>query len=139
MKRILLTVCALVVLWGMTMPLTTTAQTSTKSKYEFEMYHIVLVREGPNWESQNSEEGMEVRMNVIAGLQKASEAGILVSAGLVNDASDVEFILILRIETLTETQALLNKSRHIKDGFFKAETYSWFAPKGLEPGPPREK
>ena len=32
---------------------------------EMQMYHIVLAEHGPNWKSQGSDEGMNVRMEVI--------------------------------------------------------------------------
>ena len=100
-------------------------------KQTMQMYHIALVKKGPNWKSQNSEEGMDIRMEVIEGIRKSAQSGLIVSAGLVNDETDVEFILILDVETKTEAYNLLQKAKNVANGFFSVDIYSWFAPKGL--------
>jgi hypothetical protein len=100
-------------------------------KQELQMYHIVLVKEGPNWKSQGSEKGMDVRMQVIENIRKAAQSGLIVSAGLVNDETDVEFIVIFDVETKTEAYNLIMEAPNVKNGFFRPEIYSYFAPKGL--------
>jgi len=108
-----------------------------QSSYEMEMYHVVLMKKGPNWKPQHDPEGFDVRMKVIDGLRKGASEGVLATAGLVNDEPDVEFILILRVETKTEVLEMANRAPNIKSGFFVPEIYSWFAPKGLNVAPPR--
>jgi len=100
-------------------------------KQTMQMYHIVLVEKGPNWKSQNTEEGMDVRMQVIEGIKKGAQSGLIISAGLVNDETDVEFILILDVETKTEAYNILHNAKRVKDGYFSVVIYSYFAPKGL--------
>jgi hypothetical protein len=100
-------------------------------KQVMQMYHIAMVKKGPNWKSQNSEEGMDIRMEVIEGIRKAAQSGLVASAGLVNDETDVEFILILDVETKTEAYNILQKAKNVANGFFSVDIYSWFAPKGL--------
>ena len=75
--------------------------------------------------------GMDVRMQVIEGIKKGAQSGHILSAGLVNDETEVEFILILDVETKTEAYNLLQKSKNVKNGFFSVMIYSYFAPKGL--------
>jgi len=103
----------------------------TPPKQKMKMYQIVLAKKGPNWKSQNTNEGMDIRMRVIEGVRKMAQAGILVSAGLVNDETDVEFILIFNFETKTEVYNLLQKAELVKNGTYVAESYSYFAPEGL--------
>jgi hypothetical protein len=100
-------------------------------KQVMQMYHIAMVQKGPNWKSQNTEEGMDVRMEIIENIRKAAEAGLIVSAGLCNDETDVEFILILDVETKTEAYNILMQAKRVKDGSYTPTIYSWFAPKGL--------
>jgi hypothetical protein len=100
-------------------------------KQVMQMYHIAMVQKGPNWKSQNTEEGMDIRMEIIGNIRKAAEAGLIVSAGLVNDETPVEFILILDVETKTEAYNILMNAKRVKDGFYSPTIYSWFAPKGL--------
>jgi len=100
-----------------------------------EMYHVVLVKHGPNWKSQGEEGGMETRMKVIENVRRGAQTGIVASAGLVNDETDIEFIFILRIETKTEALNMLHKAETFKSGFYDADIYSWFAPSELEAKP----
>ena len=100
-------------------------------KQTMQMYHIAMVKKGPNWKSQNTEEGMDIRMDVIEGIKSAAQSGLIISAGLVNDETPVEFILIMDVETKTEAYNLLQKAKNVANGFFSVDIYSWFAPKGL--------
>ena len=100
-------------------------------KQVMQMYHIALAQKGPNWKSQNTDEGMDLRMEVIGNIRKGAEAGLIVSAGLVNDETDVEFIIILDVETKTEAFNILMNAKNVKNGVYTPTIYSWFAPKGL--------
>jgi hypothetical protein len=100
-------------------------------KQTMQMYHIAMAQKGPNWKSQSSQEGMDVRMEVIEGIKKGAQSGLVISAGLVNDETPVEFIIILDMETKTEAYNLLQKAKNVKNGFFSVMIYSYFAPKGL--------
>ena len=94
---------------------------------EFHMYHIAILRKGPNWKSQNTTEGMDIRMDAIERIKKGAQEGVIVAAGLVNDETDAEFILLLDVETKTEALAMAQKSPMLKSGFYRADIYSWFA------------
>ena len=124
MKRLMLIVLAMIVL---ALPV----QAETPPTNEMQMYHIIMVKEGPNWKSQGSEEGMDVRMQVIDAIRKSATEGLLVSAGLVNDETNVEFIVIMDVETKTEAYNEIMSAKNVKNGFFSADIYSYFAPKGL--------
>ena len=127
MKRTLLLTLLLTVMALFALP----GQAADLPKQEMHMYHIVLAKEGPNWKSQGSEEGMDVRLQVIDAVRKAAKTGLLVSAGLVNDETDVEFIFIFDVETKTEAYNLIMSAPTIKSGFYTPVIYSYFAPKGL--------
>jgi uncharacterized protein YciI len=128
-----LTALALLMTFLISVPaLAQTGDLGDKPKSQpMKMYHIVLAEEGPNWESQNTEKGMDARYQALEGIKKAAASGILISAGLVNDETNVEFILILDVETKTEALSLLNQAPLVKSGFFKPVVYSYFAPEGL--------
>jgi uncharacterized protein YciI len=129
MKRILiLTVTACVILACISPAAFAQAP---KSTYESTMYQVVLAKHGPNWKPQHTEEGMDIRLQAIERIKQAAAEGLIVSAGLVNDETDVEIIMIMNLETKTEALALAQKSPTIQSGFWEVEIYSWFAPKGL--------
>ena len=129
MKTIVLSICAVALIAACVAP--HAGAQAPQTKYEFSMYQVVLLKHGPNWKAQDTDEGMDMRMKVIANIQKAAEQGLVVSAGLVNDETDVEIIIIFNIETKYEALELARKAPAVKSGFWKAEIYSWFAPKGL--------
>jgi len=127
MKRALLLTLIVTVVALFALP----AVAADQPKQELQMYHIVLVKEGPNWKSQGSEQGMDVRVRVIDGIRKHAKSGLIVSAGLVNDETDVEFIVIMNVETKTEAYNLIMKAPNVKNGFFTPVIYSYYGPKGL--------
>jgi len=100
-------------------------------KQEMQMYQIVLAKRGPNWKSQNTEGGMDVRMQVIESVRAGAESGVLISAGLVSDETDVEFIFIFDKEFKGEVYDIVMNAPLVKNGFFKAEIYSYFGPAGM--------
>jgi hypothetical protein len=132
MKRSIMMLMILVILasYGVAVAQNPVDEVAPK-KQVLQMYQVILVERGPNWVSQNSESGMDIRMEVIASIRKAATEGLIVSAGLVNDETDVEFIIILDVETKTEAYNLLHKAKHVKNGHFTPTILSWFAPKGL--------
>ncbi len=132
MKRsiMLLMILAILASYGMALAQNPVDEVAPK-KQTMQMYHIVMVQKGPNWKSQNSEEGMDVRMQVIENIRKAAMEGLVISAGLVNDETNVEFIIIMDVETKTEAYNIIMEAKRVKDGFFTPMIYSYFAPKGL--------
>jgi len=132
MKRSILLLMALVILgsYGVAVAQNPVDDVASK-KQTMHMYQVVMAERGPNWVSQNSENGMDIRMEVIAAVKKAAAQGLIVSAGLVNDETDVEFILIFDVETKTEAYNLLHNAKHVKNGHFTPMIYSWFAPEGV--------
>lgn len=130
MKRTLSILLAFVVL-AVALPVFAQEGGQEMPKQKMKMYQIVLAKKGPNWKSQNTNEGMDIRMKVVDGVRKMAEAGILVSAGLVNDETDVEFILIFNYETKTEVYNFLQKAELIRNKTYVAESYSYFGPEGL--------
>ena len=128
MKKIV--ILSALVLFVLTSTLAAVAQEKPKS-LPMQMYHVALVKKGPNWKSQNTQEGVDARMQVIENVRKAAKEGLVVTAGLVNDETDVEFIIILNVETKYEAISILESSPNYKNGMFAADLYSMFAPKGL--------
>ena len=132
MKRITILTTAILFLIVCAMP--ATAQDATQSSPSMQMYHVAMVMNGPNWQSQNTQEGMDIRMEVISNIEKAAKKGLVVSAGLVNDETNVEFIIIFNVKNKYEAMDLMEMAPNVKNGMYKVDLYSWFAPKGLAAG-----
>lgn len=128
MKRF---VSAILVFAVLAMALPVFAQEEAPPKQKMKMYHVVIAKKGPNWKSQNTDEGMDIRMRIIENVRKGAMDGTIISAGLVNDETDAEFIIIFDIETKTEIYNMMQTAENIKNGQYAIEAYSWFAPEGL--------
>jgi len=122
MRRILLSLLLVLAVAAWVLP-----AAAQEPKADVQMYQVVLMQHGPNWKSQADQEGMDNRMVAIENIKKAAREGLVVAAGLVNDETNVEFILVLNVETKHEALALLDQAPNIKNGMFKPEVYSWFA------------
>jgi hypothetical protein len=130
MKRIVSLFLVVAVL-AMALPALAQEESKEIPKQKMKMFHVVMAKKGPNWKSQSSEDGMDIRMRLIENIRKAAAEGLVVSAGLVNDETDVEFIFIFDIETKTEVYNLMQKAELVKAGYYSVDAYSWFAPEGL--------
>lgn len=128
MKRLVAPLLVLALLVSVALPGTALAQ----SKYESGLYWIVLVEHGPNWKSQSSEEGAKKKMQAINGLKEAIGEGHIITAGLVVDDLDAEFVMIVNEEAEMVVREALKNSPLVKEGFYKLRALTWHAPKGLK-------
>lgn len=104
-----------------------------QTKVEFANYYVVLAERGPTWQPQGDQRGMEVRMEVIEGLKKLlADNDEVIIAGLVNDESGAEFIMIVRTEDEMEMRKELQNAPNVANGFFNLRIHSWRAPAGLK-------
>lgn len=122
MKRTLLLFALILTVAAWALPAAAQEQKAT-----MHMYQVALAKRGPAWKSQNTQEGMDLRIQLIEAVKAAAKQGLIVSAGLVNDESEVEFIIVFDVETKHEVMALLNKAPLVVDGMYTPEVYSWFA------------
>lgn len=122
MKRTMLLIALILTVAAGALPAAAQEQKAT-----MHMYQVVLAKHGPAWKSQNTQEGMDLRMQLIEAVKAAAKEGLIVSAGLVNDESDVEFIIVFDVETKHEVLAILNKAPNVVNGMYTPEIYSWFA------------
>jgi hypothetical protein len=128
-RRLLATFVAALALFA-TLP--AAAQTG-QIDVEFAEYFVVLAERGPTWTPQTDEKGWEVRMEVIEALKAAVlEQHDVIIAGLVDDASDAEFIMIVQTEDETALRQRLASYKNVANGFFSLNIHSWRAPAGLK-------
>ena len=131
MKRFTVLTIAILFLIASFMPAAAQETQKAPKSAPMQMYQMALIKHGPQWKSQNTQEGMDIRMDVINNIKKAARSGLVVTAGLVNDETDVEFIIIFNLTNKYEALELLNKAPNHKNGMYKSDIFSWFAPKGL--------
>jgi hypothetical protein len=129
MKRFAILTAALVFLLVGSIPVL--AQDHPEPTVPMQMYHVALLKKGPDWKSQNTDDGMDNRMTLIKNVKKAAKTGLVVTAGLVNDETDVEFIIIFNLKNKYEALEIMEMAPNFKNGMYVADIYSMFAPKGL--------
>lgn len=128
MKRFIAATLTCVLLVGLTVPVLA----GQNEKYEFANYWVIYAEKGPKWKPQTDEQSMEMRMEVIENLGKLVKSGEIIIAGLVNDGSDAEFIMIVQTEDDSGLRKRLAGAKSVKSGLFSVRMHSWFAPKGLK-------
>jgi len=131
MKRLIATALTCVLLLGIALP----AFAADDQKYEFATYFVIYAVKGPNWKPQTDQESMEMRQTVVDNLGKMVKSGEIIIAGLVNDGSDAEFIMIIQTEDEPGLRSRLENAKSVKSGLYAVRMHSWFAPKGLKLDP----
>lgn len=137
MKRFAILLATVIFSLSLTMPVMAQSldKTAKSKSLPMQMYHVAMVKKGPNWKSQGTQKGIDARMQAIENIKKGAKMGLIVTAGLVNDETDVEFIVIMKVETKYEALEILESSPGYKSGQYAADVYSMFAPKGLVVSP----
>jgi len=128
MKRLAAVAILAALCAGLALPAVAQQQT----QFEYASYWIIYATRGPNWESQNSESGMEARMEIIEGLRDLYAKGEIIIAGLINDGSDAEFVIILQTEDEMGLRKRLQEGKYVSSGFFNVEVHAFHAPAGLK-------
>ncbi len=127
MKRLLIIAFLATMLLSQAMP------ALAQDKVEFASYFIVYAVKGPNWKPQTDVDAMDIRLEIIENLKTLlQENNDLIIAGLVNDGSDAEFVMIFQTEDEMGLRDKLKNAKNVKNGFFKAEGHSFHAPAGLK-------
>jgi uncharacterized protein YciI len=90
-------------------------------------YFLCLLRKGPQWDDPQGQEGLMALQ--LAFLRRQTEAGNIVMTGPVLDpASDLTGVSVLRAANLEEAQSLANDDPAIKSGRLVAEVRPVFLP-----------
>jgi hypothetical protein len=137
MKRQFIATCVLLLIVGGVLPAFGQDQEADLD-YEEEKYTVLIVKQGPKWKPFGTDEAMEAMQKLLRGSRELFDEGIWIAGGLVQDGTEVELIILLRIEKMSQALKLINEAPNVKSGFYKADVYPWTAPKGLAPAPPRK-
>ena len=103
------------------------------AKYEYGEYYVILADPGPNWKPQTDENAMATRVQILKNLESVVlEDDNVILAGLINDGSGAEFIMIVETADEMAMRKELNEAPNVKNGFFKLRIHSFSAPAGLK-------
>jgi len=127
MKRLLFIAFLATMVFGQAMP------AIAQDKVEFASYFVVYAEKGPNWKPQTDVDGMDVRLEILENLKTLlTQHSDLIIAGLVNDGSEAEFIMIFQTEDEMGLRDLLKNAKNVKNGFYKPRGHSFHGPAGLK-------
>jgi len=129
MKRLVLAIVLIALCASLAVP--AVAQTAKPAQVKYASYWVIYAERGPTWVPQTSPEGMEARMEVIEGLRTAYAEGDIIIAGLINDGTEAEFVIIMQTEDEMGLRERLSKGKYVANGFFELEIHSFHAPAGL--------
>lgn len=104
-------------------------------KFEMKMYFVALLRRGPAWTSERTEESVRHGEGHMAHIQKMAKAGKLLIAGPFDvdraEAKGLAGIYIFEVATLDEARELVGQDPAVQAGRFVPEVLPWWGPAGL--------
>lgn len=96
---------------------------------EFEQFFMVVLSAGPKRTDEITDEVTERQAAHMEHLTDMHNDGLLVLAGPFGDSGGGG-MLVLRVETMEQAQALMDNDPHVKAGWLKAEIRPWLTQKG---------
>lgn len=102
-----------------------------KPPFEMDDYQMGLLKRGPRWTAEKSEEVNRIQSEHLAHLTSMAEAGKLVGAGPMLDGGELAGILIFRGVSTEEAKQLAEADPAVKSGRLIVEIHPWWGPKGI--------
>lgn len=103
--------------------------------FKMKSYFLVLLRRGPTWTAEKSEESTRLGEGHMANIRAMAEAGTLVIAGPTDVPREqrdaIAGIFIFDVATRAEVDRLLQGDPAIVAGRFVPEVLPWYGPAGL--------
>jgi uncharacterized protein len=107
-----------------------------EKKYEMTTYVLGLLKPGPSWTPQVTEEAKRIQEGHMANIRRMAEAGRLIVAGPTK-GDDLRGIFIFKGGSMDEIQAMVNDDPAVKAGRLVVTLYPWYAAKGLRVDDPK--
>jgi uncharacterized protein YciI len=103
--------------------------TEGDTTYTMKKYFMVFLKSG-EVRSQNAEEAERIQAEHLAHLDSLQSIGALDMAGPFGDNGEIRGIVILRVPTLEQAEALCNADPAVKAKRLKVEVHPWWAAEG---------
>lgn len=110
-------------------------ESKPEPKYEMDTYIFGLLKKGPKWTAEATDETRKIQAGHMANIRRMAETGKLIVAGPLADGGDARGIFIFKA-TLEEAKALAAEDPAIQSGRLSIDFYKWYAAKGLSVAPP---
>lgn len=94
------------------------------------MSHLLLglVRKGPTWTPEATEEILENQRRHLALLQRLSEEGKLLLSGPIPDGEELRGIVICRADSAAEARSWFDADAHVQSGRLRLDFHGWLVP-----------
>src|SRR5215813_4744857 len=89
-------------------------------------YYLCLLYKGPV-RTQTAEESAKIQSSHLQHLESLYKQGILLIAGPMGDDGDLRGIVVLKVKSLDEAQALVNQDPAVKAGRLRVELHPWMS------------
>jgi uncharacterized protein len=89
-------------------------------------YYLGLLYKGPV-RTQHADESAKIQAAHLAHLESMYKQGVLLIAGPMGDDGDLRGIVVLKVKSLEEAQALVNQDPAVKAGRLRVELHPWMS------------
>lgn len=113
------------------------AQEKSELRFEMTTYHLGLLRKGPSWSAEVTDETKRIQATHLAHIGKMAESGKLILAGPITDGGELRGIFVFKTDSIEEAKALSEADPAVKAGRLVVELHPWLGPKGLRYDPPK--
>jgi uncharacterized protein YciI len=125
-----------VVLFALFAVLQCFGQATPEPKYEMDNYVVGLLKRGPKWTKEVTDESKKIQAGHMAHIGKMAATGKLIVAGPFMDGGDLRGMFIFKT-TLEDAKAMAEEDPAVKAGRLAVDLHPWFAGKGLSVAPPK--
>jgi uncharacterized protein YciI len=101
-------------------------------EYKMTTYTFGLLRKGPKWTPQSTDETQRIQAGHMANITKMAESGHLLVAGPFQDGGDLRGIFVFGKGTREELRAMVDEDPAVKAGRLVVDLYTWYAAAGLK-------
>jgi uncharacterized protein YciI len=113
------------------------AQEKPELKYEMTTYFVGILKRGPKWTPEVTEETKKLQEGHMANIRKMAEAGKLLVAGPFTDNTDLRGLYIFKADTIDEVKTMVAQDPAVQAGRLAVEVKPWYAAKGIKVDPPK--
>ena len=106
-------------------------------KHEMTSYVMGLLRKGPKWTADRTEETQRIQDGHMANIRKMAATGKLVVAGPFTNDGSLRGVFIFQQTSLEEARAMVDQDPAVKSGRLVVDLLPWFAAAGLRVNPPK--
>lgn len=108
-----------------------TVKTLRGADEEMTTFQLVFLKRNPDWKARSSTEAKRIEAAHQGFLDGLTQVDKVLISGPVTDDSDLRAVIVSSATTMQQAQSLVESDPAVKIGMLRAETYAWYAGKGI--------